>query len=395
MGDLAALCGLFGARLHAAGVPVGPEQSARLARVVALVEPATVPDLYWCARVTLVSDVDDVAPFDAVFAAVFGGLVDVADSRGDSSAPLLTTARDAGAAPSGPRHEAAATPGPAGRVGAPAAGGRGASVDRVVPSTASSEERLTTTDFADLTAEELAALAPVLRALVLRLPARRSRRRERHPTGERLDVRATLRRAARSGGDPAHEVRRRRRRRPRRLVALLDVSASMEPYARVYLQLLWAVSTEARAETFVFSTRLTRVTAALRAANPSVALARAARAVPDWSGGTRIGAAVKGFLDGWGRRGMARGAVVLVVSDGWERDDPGVLGAQMAALSRLAHRVVWVNPRVAALGYEPRVGGMAAALPYVDALVSGHTVAALGEVLDALQETPSATRTAS
>jgi uncharacterized protein with von Willebrand factor type A (vWA) domain len=322
-----------------------------------------------------------------VFGALFRGMADVADARGDPGAPSLVQARP-DRAPGGEWHGEAVpapTPRAGGSPGAPSPDAARRD-DHVVPTVASSEERLTTTDFADLTPQEQAALAPLLRELVVRLPERSSRRRRRHPTGDRLDVRATLRRSHRSGGDPAVQVRRRRRRRPRPLVALVDVSGSMEPYARVYLQLLWAAATAARAETFVFATHLTRVTVALRAANPSVALARATGAVTDWSSGTRIGAAMKAFLDRYGRRGMARGAVVLVVSDGWERDDPALLGAQMAALARLAHRIVWVNPRVAAPGFEPVVGGMAAARPYVDALVSGHTVAALVEVLDELAD---------
>jgi hypothetical protein len=169
-------------------------------------------------------------------------------------------------------------------------------------------------------------------------------------------------------------------------VLLADVSGSMEPYARAYLHLLHGAVRAARADAFVFATRLTRLTRALATSNPDLALRRATAAAPDWSGGTRIGAALKAFTDEHGRRGMARGAVIVVVSDGWETGDPAVLGEQMDRLARLAHRIVWVNPRRAGVGYQPVVAGMAAALPYVDAFVSGHSVTALDEVVAAIRE---------
>jgi uncharacterized protein with von Willebrand factor type A (vWA) domain len=158
----------------------------------------------------------------------------------------------------------------------------------------------------------------------------------------------------------------------------------MEPYARAYLQLLVSGVGGARAEAFLFATRLTRVTRVLRAAHPDLALRQAGWAAPDWSGGTRIGEAVKAFICDHGRRGMARGAVVVVISDGWDSGDPELLGSQMAALARLAHRIVWVNPRKAAPGFSPSTRGMAAALPHVDAFVSGHNLDALDEVLAAI-----------
>jgi uncharacterized protein len=167
-------------------------------------------------------------------------------------------------------------------------------------------------------------------------------------------------------------------------VVLLDVSGSMEPYARALVALLQGAVGGAHAEAFVFATRLTRLTGALATRDPQAALDRALRAAPDWSGGTRIGEALRTFIDRHGRRGLARGAVVVILSDGWERDDPEQLGRQMARLRRLAHRIVWVNPRSAAAAYAPLAGGMAAALPYCDAFLSGHSVAALDEVLDAI-----------
>jgi uncharacterized protein with von Willebrand factor type A (vWA) domain len=321
----------------------------------------------------------DLGAFDAIFALVFRGMVDVAESRGDSTDIRLPPQRDyplvdeepGVALPSTGRFEASETT-------------ADNDIGRPIPTLASREERLTEVDFARLTADELAALAPLLRMLCISPPQRLSRRRRRHHRGDRLDVRASLRHSTRSGGDPAVPIRRTRRWTPRRLVALLDISGSMEPYARAYLHLLWGAATRAHAEVFVFGTRLTRLTRALRNANPDLALERAAALMPDWSGGTRIGCAVRDFMDLYGRRGMARGAVVLIVSDGWERDDPSVLARQMVALGRHAHRVVWVNPRVAAPGFAPLAGGMAAALPHVDSLISGHSADALLEVVRAL-----------
>jgi uncharacterized protein with von Willebrand factor type A (vWA) domain len=158
----------------------------------------------------------------------------------------------------------------------------------------------------------------------------------------------------------------------------------MEPYARAYLHLLLSAVRSARAEAFVFATRLTRLTPALRGATPDVALERAGRTAMDWSGGTRIGVAIKAFNDGHGRRGLARGSVVIVLSDGWECGDPALLAEEMARLRRLTFRVVWVNPRKAAPGYAPLTGGMAAALPHIDTLVSGHNLAAFDEVVAAI-----------
>jgi uncharacterized protein with von Willebrand factor type A (vWA) domain len=168
---------------------------------------------------------------------------------------------------------------------------------------------------------------------------------------------------------------------------LCDISGSMEPYARAYLQFLTcAAGSGPNAEAFVFATRLTRLTRALAARNPERAIQRAAAAAPDWSSGTRIGDALKEFNDRHGRRGMARGAVIVILSDGWERGDPMLVGREMERLARLAHRIVWVNPRVSADAFSVQSGGMVAALPHCDALVSGHNFQALGEVAEAIGE---------
>ncbi len=168
--------------------------------------------------------------------------------------------------------------------------------------------------------------------------------------------------------------------RPRRVVLLCDVSGSMEPYARALVRFLHAAVTArgaGRVEAFALGTRLTRITRELSWRDPDAAIAEASKAVTDWSGGTRLGEGLREFNDRWGVRGMARGAVVVILSDGWDRGDPERLGAEMARLHRVAHRVVWVNPLKAAPGYAPLARGMAAALPYVDDFVEGHSMASL------------------
>lgn len=381
-GDLASLVTLLGRELHRAGVPVSTAEADALARVLELCRPTRVDELYWCSRVSLLRSIDSVTQFDAVFAMVFRGLVDIAEYRGQSAPE---PPGDEAATRSVPEPGVAPAPALVGsrpRVSS-AAGDDRASTSHALRAIASSEERLTQADFGQLGDDELRALAPLLHRLLTVIPTRLSRRRHRSPRGDLLDVRATLRRSTRSGGDPSTFLRRSRRRKPRRLVALLDISGSMEPYARAYLHLLWGAAAKADAEVFVFGTRLTRLTAALRLGGPDLALRRALASVPDWAGGTRIGHALRLFMDQYGRRGMAHGSVVVIVSDGWERDDPELLRTQMRALAARAHRVVWVNPRAAAAGFVPETGGMSAALPFVDALVSGHSAEAFVDVIEA------------
>jgi uncharacterized protein with von Willebrand factor type A (vWA) domain len=319
---------------------------------------------------------------------VFGGTVDPAEWRGrdgrDASVLPPGAARPANpdrpATPAGPGTRRRTLVVPAGGDTGPG-GPDGPNGSDALLAAASAEERLRTQDFAAWTEAELCRLRALVEAMAVTAPPRRARRKVTGAGGRQIDLRATLRRSRRTGGDPARLIRRRRRDRPRRLVLLCDISGSMQAYARAYLQLLLSGVGGARAEAFVFATRLTRLTPVLRAAAPDVALARAARAAPDWSGGTRIGEAIKAFNDRYGRRGMARGAVVIILSDGWDCGDPAVLSGEMAKLRRLAYRVIWVNPRQANVQYQPLTSGMTAALPHVDAARSGHSLAALEELL--------------
>jgi uncharacterized protein with von Willebrand factor type A (vWA) domain len=386
--DLAAAAGAFGQLLHAAGVAVTPERSGRFARAVALARPLRVDELYWLGRVTLLTGPEQVATFDAVFDQVFRGIVDVANGRGDPNAPATPQARPGPARrlPPGDADAPATSDGgaPLRPGSAVSRDGDGRATNESVLAAASPEQRLGRKDFAAVTPEELDALRALIADLHVAAPLRVSRRHLRNHRGHRLDVRATLRQAHRRGGDPVEWVHRRPKPRPRRLVLIADVSGSMEPYARAYVHLLHGAVRAARAEAFVFATRLTRITRQLAGTNPDLALDRATAAAPDWSGGTRIGAALAAFNDEYGRRGTARGAVVVIVSDGWECGDARLLGQQMARLARLARRIVWVNPRTASERYEPLVAGMAAALPHVDALVSGHSLDALDALMRAI-----------
>jgi uncharacterized protein len=379
--DLPALAGAFSRRLRDAGVPITAERAARFARALALVEPVSRRRLYWTARAVLVSDSAQVRAFDSVFSSVFGGHEPSADFEPETTEPE-------------PAAERATEPEAGGETGVGAEGvssaaagsGRDDELREVaLPVAASDEERLRGKRFDALEPGELAQLYRLMARLVVATPKRRTRRSERQRRGERMDMRRTLRGSMRTAGDPIRLARRRRRVVRRRMVMLCDISGSMEPYARAYLQFLTsAAGSGPNAEAFAFATRLTRLTRALRSRSPERAIQRAAAAAPDWSSGTRIGDALKAFNDRHGRRGMARGAVVVILSDGWERGDPALVAREMERLSRLAHRIVWVNPRVAASGFSPRAGGMAAALPYCDALVSGHSLEALGEVAQAI-----------
>jgi uncharacterized protein with von Willebrand factor type A (vWA) domain len=385
--DLPPLAAALSRRLLAAGVPVTPARAADFARALSLVRPVSRRRLYWTARAVLVSDPAHVKPFDAVFFSIFG-------HRDDGQAYVPDDAQSvASSADERPDVDHKTSPGESaareGHVSASASppGGsdeQGAEVD-VPLAVASDEERLAARSFDGLEPSELAQLYRLMSRLQLATPLRRARRYERGRGGRGIDMRRTLRTSLRTGGDPIRLARRRRRNVPRRLVMLCDISGSMEPYARAYLQFLTcAAGSGPNAEAFVFATRLTRLTRALSSRNPERAIQRAAAAAPDWSSGTRIGDALKQFNDRHGRRGMARGAVVVILSDGWERGEPMLVGREMERLARLAHRIVWVNPRVSASAFSPRAGGMLAALPYCDALVSGHSFQALGEVVEAI-----------
>ena len=386
--DLAALATAFGHRLHAAGVPVTAERISRFAEAVLLTSPRTTSEAYWLGRVTLLTGHFQIPVYDRVFDEYFRGYVDlVEDTRTAAPSPASPldagerAPRETGPQQGGQSHSpiTSATPGLDARGDADAE-------ERSMLAASSPSERLVTRDFSECSPEELALLRRLVEQLPLVPPQRRGRRLRSHARGTRLDVRSTLRKAYRTGGDPVRRSLRRHAERPRRVVLIADVSGSMEPYARVYLHLMRGAVRALGSEAFVFATRLTRLTRQLAAGGPDYAYARVAEAAPDWAGGTRIGTALTRFLDEHGRRGIARGAIVVIVSDGWEIGDPREVGEAMRRLGRLAHHVIWVNPRSAASEFQPLAGGMAAALPHVDTFLSGHSVRALEELLAAIRE---------
>ena len=395
--DLAEVSARFGAALRGAGLPVGPGRCERFAASVTVARPVTPRALYLCALTTLVSSKDQALILRAIFEEVFGGLGGEHD--GDSPGPpgpgdlgllpeaspehlLATAAQAAREHAFGPRDNQTAT----------ADGEPGADQDTDAEAEAENRylgtaaERLASKDFAELTEAELVSVAVLMRDLTLAVPERASRRQRRRPGGRRTDMRATLRQARRTGGHAFRLIGRTPAVRNRRLVVLCDISGSMEPYARAMLQLLYCAAGGARAEVFTFATRLTRLTPVLGRTLPGLALQRAGQTAPDWLGGTKIGAALKDFNDHYGRRGMARGAVVVIISDGWETGDPDLVRREMERLSLVAFRIVWVNPRTKSAGYQPLAGGMAAAWPHCDAVISGHTVQALDQLTAALAD---------
>ncbi|MCL2542672.1 MAG: VWA domain-containing protein [Nocardioidaceae bacterium] len=258
-----------------------------------------------------------------------------------------------------------------------------------VHAAASAREVLRQRDVATLSPAERRELAAMFATLPVVLPRRSAARRTPQRRGE-VDMSRTLRSSLRRLGEPARIERRRRGSRVRRVVLLVDVSGSMSGYADALLRLAHRVVTGApggagRVEVFSLGTRLTRLTSALRLRDPERALAAAGDVVPDWSGGTRLGETLRAFLQRWGQRGMARGSVVVVLSDGWERGDPAPLADAMARLHLLAHRVVWANPHRGKTGYEPIQGGVVAVLPYVDDFLAGHSMATFAELMEVLR----------
>ena len=356
----------FGRALRDEGLPVGTGRIAAFCEAAALLAPV---DLYWAGRATLVSRGEELLVYDRVFRSFFAD---------EERPPAPRTARPvrlvAGRADSPLLREGAESP------GEPDLG------------LASRVEVLRRKSFAHCTAEELDELAVLMGRIELAVPSRRSPRHQPARSGA-PDLRRTLRRSFRTGGEPLERAWRERKERRRRLVLLLDVSRSMAPYSRPLPLFAPApLRADPRWEAFCFGTRLTRVTRALALADPDAALRRAAAEVFDWEGGTRIGESLKAFLDRFGHGGMARGAVVVICSDGLDTGDPVLVGEQMARLSRLAHRVVWLNPLKEDPAYEPLARGMEAALPYLDVFAAGHNLASLEELADELTGVAPASR---
>ena len=249
-------------------------------------------------------------------------------------------------------------------------------------------ETLREKDFAAYNQLELREAEQFMASLRLAGPPKKSLRlmkTNRH--GARHDIRRTMRATLQHDGEPIERYWREPSTKLRRLVVLLDISGSMEPYARALLRFMHAaVVGRQRVETFTFGTRLTRITKELTSRDPDKALAQTSAQVSDWSGGTRLGECLQSFNDNWGVGGMARGSIFVILSDGWDRGDPKVLADQMSRLSRVAYRVIWVNPLKVSPGYAPLARGMAAAMPYIDEFVEGHSLEALRELTEVISK---------
>jgi uncharacterized protein len=335
-------------------------------RALDAVDASSRADAYFALRAALCSSRADLVAFSLSFVAVFGD-----EARADPFDELGEIAK-------------AALP----RVSVPPAGDEAPARDLTpVPAAWSEEELLREKDFAAYTEAERAVARRLLARLALRGPQRRSRRTvPTHRRRDEHDLRATIRASLRHGGELLERRYRENGERPRRVVIICDVSGSMAPYSRMLLQYMQAcVAARARVEAFAFGTRLTRVTRELRGRDPDRALARVSAAVDDWSGGTRIGAAIGELNRTHGRR-IGRGALVVLLSDGWDRGEPEELHDELARLQRTAHRVVWLNPLAADPRYEPLTRGMQAALPHVDHLIPGNSIASLEALAELMEE---------
>ena len=379
--DRAAFVVAFGNRLRRAGVPVTFSALTALTDALDVSPPSSVADLYWLCRVTLVKHAHDLATFDSVFNVVFreAALAVTGQAAGPQGLPVTVTApAGVASAPSDengrglPWHtlprDARPDEGPP----------EGPVLPELLPSAL---EALLDVGFEQLDEAQLALVGAWLEQAWARWPTRASRRRRVHPSGRRVALRETIAASRRTGWEPVRLTRTRPVRRPRSLVVVTDVSASMQPYALAYLHLMRALARSGRAETFAFSTSLTRITPALQHHSAQVAMEQATAEVADRYGGTHVAGSLRGLLRS--RHGNAlRGGVLVVASDGWDSDDPERLAAVLARVRLRAHRVVWLNPRAAAPGFQPLVGSMAAALPFCDAFLPAHSLRAVTEALD-------------
>ncbi len=348
------------ATLRGTGVQASTDRVHAAVQALAELDPMRTADVYWAGRLTLCGSSDELARYDLAFRAYFGDRPGAVVRR-----QRLTTTQ----------LQLVAEPGEAGTSGE----GDQEAAPRVAA--ASTVEQLRHRDVTLLDTAEREHLRRLLAAM--RLPGeRRVTRRLRPSLRGQVDGGRTLRAWLAAGGEPARLRHRAPGTRARRVVLLVDVSGSMEGYADALLRFAHAASHRGAGATEVFAmgTRLTRITREMALRDPDAAMTAVATALVDAGGGTRLGELLKQFLDQWGQRGTARGAVVVLLSDGWERGDASLLGEQVARLHRLSHRVVWSNPRKAAPGYAPLAAGMAAALPHVDDFVEGHSLAALEQL---------------
>lgn len=349
----------FARALRAAGVSVTADREQGYLRAVAAVGLDDQAATYWAGRATLCASPSDLARYDQVYAAWFSGL------RSGLKAPRPQPVTMQSDLPEQDREGSA---------------GEDSDTD-TIRAMASDTEVLRHRDIAEMSASERRRLAAMFATLPPVRPQRRARRHTSSPSGP-VDARRTLRAQLKNLGEPARIHWHRRGTRPRRIVLLLDISGSMSGYADALLRLAHHISQgQSVVETFTLGTRITHITRALHHPDADRAIIAAGESIPDWSGGTRLADGLRAFLRRWGRRGMARGAVIVIASDGWERGSPADLSRELAQLRRLAHRIIWVNPHRGREGYEPVQSGIVAALPHCHSFVAGHSLAAFEAVI--------------
>lgn len=372
LSDSAEIAVAFTRVLRGAGLKVPTSCTHTFAEALCAVGMDDRDGVYWSGRATLARRPEDIAVFDRAFKVFFEHRRSTDDDAEEEDPLSITIAVDAEEDDGDDGAETAE-----------------ANDDPTIELRFSTTEVLRHKDFAQYDAHELALAHELMSSLRFVGSPRASLRLGPSPRQTtRPDIRRTMQAAIRSGGEPIERHHRRPRTRLRRLVLLLDVSGSMEPYARALLRFVHAaVAGRQKVEAFALGTRLTRITRELDSRDPDVALAAASERVVDWSGGTRLGEGLRAFNDEWGVRGLARNSIVVVLSDGWDRGDPDTLAEQMERLHRVTHKLVWVNPLKVTPGYAPLARGMAAALPHLDAFVEGHSVAAMEELANVISTT--------
>lgn len=382
---------VFGAalteHLRLGGIEVGISATCRFSEALAVCPPTNDLTLYWVAKTCLVHDRADFEAFDEAYARVFDAVpLDRPADRNDSG---QSSVKSTGTVL---RHSAPSD-GLEAMMGRTSARAPEIIGEEELPSPDDSAlpelmpaavAELADTPFDQLSASDLDILGTWLEEALASFPRRRSRRLQKSTSGGFIDLRATLLAARATGAEPIRIRTRRRRTKARGIVVLADVSGSMESFSRMYLHLMRALVAHGDAEVFMFATSLRRVTVALRDGNPQAAIDRLSNEVVDRFSGTRIAASLGELVSSPVWSNSVRGAIVLIASDGWDADGSEDLARRMQRLSRMAHRVVWLNPRIAGDGYEPLVAGMAAAIPHIDELHSGHTLNAMRHVLDSL-----------
>ena len=354
----------FAAELRSAGLAVGSGDVLTYCAAMTPLDPSDLLDLYWAGRTTLVTRRESIGVYDEVFRRFFlaesGPVRELLKVKAHVTAETMAVLQVPATDPDG----------------------TGRQEEAALGLMASDAEVLRHKSFTACTPEELAALRRIMTRIRLTPPRRRTRRTVAGRSGRVPDLRRTVRESLRMQGEPAELFWRRRKVRLRPLILILDVSGSMADYSRHLLQFAYSAKrATARVEVFCFGTRLTRITRALDHRRPDAALELAAKAVFDWEGGTRIGDSLDAFVRGWGRRGLCRGGIVVICSDGLDRGDPGVLATAMERLSRLSHQVVWMNPHKGDnADFRPSTLGMMVAAPHIDLLLSGHDLASLEEL---------------